>query len=656
MWILPSGGPVTGAGLTDPRLVVPAHYDALDRQRLLEILRWLLPDVSRHVVLAADTVEAARRLGVVLPGGLLFVHSLPAAVELEAFFDRLEAFGARYTLVQAPTPRMVGLAWMQRALKLPLVEALRADFQQADHPLAALQLGDAPVDDLAGCAQDPVEMLALLELAIEHRLVHADIELTPRAWERSLDHAVFTRLRERTRKTPGWRPPSEALLRSLAARREATPEESEMFHDLSAVGLGHLVEGEFWPGAMVLAIRRPGVWRRFTELSPRAHDPDTLRSLAHVALEVPLAVVPMPEVAIEQAMALVARAGLLKEGLAGRVARLVVRLMRSSPSAAPVVAGGPVEVDDEVGLVLAVLNTAPSETTPPEARVRRALASLVRGTWAENSYDEKNAEDLVAVARAIGAEDAGPPIARALLVREAILLARSRVTVDDLRLALGLLDEARPETRREPDLELLVDLARACVRLTTSEHPEEMLGEAERILQLSTGRYASAERCAHLLVEAVRVYCEEPERAPRVTHEPPTWGGNESLLAPWRALQAGRPQEARALVEQGTEGFDEVSVHAGLAASLVGGFVAWVSGRDAAPEAPGWWIRRRVAGPLKQVFPLELQALMRAVRGDLDRAARLYLDAHAHYAELGDVLRVRNIETCLRGLGLDPTA
>jgi hypothetical protein len=120
---------------------------------------------------------------------------VPAAVDVAALERRLgccRGLWLRDAGGHWPSP-----FWHEREVKAPLVLWLLADLRRPDHPAAAWQIAELPVELLGGLTSEPIEFVQLVEYTIAHRLTFDELGTDAGAWLRSAKWAVAQRLARR---------------------------------------------------------------------------------------------------------------------------------------------------------------------------------------------------------------------------------------------------------------------------------------------------------------------------------------------------------------------------------------------------------------------------------------------------------------------------
>ncbi|MBK8697993.1 MAG: hypothetical protein IPN17_38545, partial [Deltaproteobacteria bacterium] len=186
-------GPIA---LPDGVLLLPHHYGAEDRERLLTLLRAVVSGCAQMVVEGA-ALEGLIARRVEWAGGLVLVHGLPAETEVDGIRALVAPLGAKHALVQLPSAQVAGTSWMERALKVPVLRALERAWKNPEHPLRAIGIHECPLREAAQYTDEPVELLAIVTAMVEHRMAHASVGVGKGDWGRSLDQALAERLRGR---------------------------------------------------------------------------------------------------------------------------------------------------------------------------------------------------------------------------------------------------------------------------------------------------------------------------------------------------------------------------------------------------------------------------------------------------------------------------
>ena len=248
MWILPPElGPIA---LPEGVLLLPHHYGAEDRERLLALLGVALPG-CRQLVVEGAALEGliARRLA--WAGGLVLVHGLAAETEVDGLRELMAPLGAKHALVQLPQPQVAGTSWMESLLKVPLLRALERAWKNPAHPLRAIGIHECPLREAAQYTDEPVELLAIVTAMVEHRMAHAGVGVGKGDWERSLDQGLAARLRVRLPHRI-----EHAEYRYLMSAAGSTRPAEEEVGALTARGLGAEEEGVFRANPLTNALER----------------------------------------------------------------------------------------------------------------------------------------------------------------------------------------------------------------------------------------------------------------------------------------------------------------------------------------------------------------------------------------------------------------
>ncbi len=217
---------------------VPRSYDA---DQLAALARFLgdagASKVRDTLVLTwrqADVLEALGRVGgdghrsdalwalygdagMSLPTGNLELKSLIAR--------RFPSLQPRWVIILDPEVSASSLGWLEAHVKMPLVSWLARILGDERHPLHAAAVDRLDVYSLASMTSDPLEMIEIVEKAVEHRLKYAfpagipvekvvsgPVNIKELDWSRSLRWAAAQRLASRVNKL------EEEAIRSDAAR------------------------------------------------------------------------------------------------------------------------------------------------------------------------------------------------------------------------------------------------------------------------------------------------------------------------------------------------------------------------------------------------------------------------------------------------------
>jgi Tfp pilus assembly protein PilF len=229
MWIL-------GRSCGEPRLplkielppgayLAPCSYDAAQLAVLARFLCDAGPTVRDLAVMTwrqADVLEALGRTrgdghrphalwalhgdaGAPLPEGETELKSLTAR--------RFPSMQPRWVIILDAEAPAASLGWLEAHMKMPLVSWLGRLLGDERHPLHAAAVDRIDVHALAAMTSDPLEMMEIVEKALEHRLTYAfpagipvetvvsgPVNVEEQDWSRSLRVAAAQRLASRVNK------------------------------------------------------------------------------------------------------------------------------------------------------------------------------------------------------------------------------------------------------------------------------------------------------------------------------------------------------------------------------------------------------------------------------------------------------------------------
>jgi tetratricopeptide (TPR) repeat protein len=236
MWLLPLSFEGARSHLPPGRYRLPAHHSAAERSLLLGWVARLVPGITHRVEVP---------WGATLPGGLaspeqtLVAVQVPAGVAPELLDARLSALGGAYQFVYGGAS--VGQpGWQERGLQGPLVGLIRRNLSRPDHPLVGAQIGHLPVTFAARLTTDMVELCALLEGAVAHRLRYAHLGTDPAEYQASVQLVAGRRLALRLLRLDGLA--LQEGLDLLVRGAEVAPLRGGLA--LQQVGLARVVAGD----------------------------------------------------------------------------------------------------------------------------------------------------------------------------------------------------------------------------------------------------------------------------------------------------------------------------------------------------------------------------------------------------------------------------
>jgi hypothetical protein len=153
-------------------------------EELVELLGDLDPALRGGLVLPAATLMSQPALCVQLHGLVALRYSDEWGDLRPALCQLREA-----TLLVVGHPEDAGLyGWLERKIKPVLLDAL-ARWLDVKQPLSPFGLAELPLQVLAERSSDPVELSRMVRYAVQHRLQHPLLGLSPEDWQLSLDQA-----------------------------------------------------------------------------------------------------------------------------------------------------------------------------------------------------------------------------------------------------------------------------------------------------------------------------------------------------------------------------------------------------------------------------------------------------------------------------------
>lgn len=381
MWLLPLDLSRARIPLRLPegRHLVPGYYTPGEVDRLVMVLRALLPDVRYHVhVSTRDVLSALRHRPLASEEHTLVTVSIRdaelTAVEREQVLSRLTC---RWLLVQQgddDPPGDASDAWLQVHLLPVLRGVLQRGVADEAHPLAAFEVRHLPIQLAASLTRDGMEFVELLDKALHHRMRYAANGLTEADYRQSLFVTAGRRLRERLRQVP-LREMALALEVLLAGGALADRERQRGGGlALQRVGLATCVRGDVALGPLARkGLDHPPVLGAMTEDLPRVAWTKEARRL-HAAL---------------------------RERISGEIPRGALEAMlpaRAVPrSEPPMLVPVPVPVE------------AASGTSPEQDQWREAMAALEPLVLARSNFDEVRAAAARAAAMVMARRLAAAP-------------------------------------------------------------------------------------------------------------------------------------------------------------------------------------------------------------------------------------------------------
>lgn len=622
MWILPAElGPIA---LPDGVLLLPHHYGAEDRERLLTLLRAVVPGCAQ-MVLEGAALEGLVARRVEWAGGLVLVHGLGAETEVDGIRALVAPLGAKHALVQLPSAQVAGTSWMERALKVPVLRALERAWKNPEHPLRAIGIHECPLREAAQYTDEPVELLAIVTAMVEHRMAHAGVGVGKGDWGRSLDQALAERLRGRLPEEiegPEWR---SVLTQSGSARPEGA-----VLSELTDRGLGYGGPDGFRASPLLRGSERALV-RAYVapSISTSADDEDSLvviersraAELFHVVKELWTTEVAW---AVGSVMSFDI---FLRSGVAGsswghfEEAHQILELTESQR--------------DDVSAAITRIYVEQGRDSGSEREELVMAGAFLRGLSCTGVDARNELAEHLATLRRCSLER--PWIVASISLLSNVWVLRTcieRRSVEDLRLALECLEARGDHESYGYDLKRVVD---SCLRSGSAQ-----VGHgSDRFAAIASHQPPSAADRAR--VESVHRDLQGEPWLPLVVGD--VWGdiwcGHH-----YRVLQ----QSARVgnaiwvdLALEDLHGYLAV----GIAALAVGDLDAATDrGRQVLDLATRYEI------PVLRAFARELLAAVHELRGEYDVAAKLLFQSRSRYIALEDSSRILGVEQRLSRMGI----
>lgn len=409
----------------------------------------------------------ARRL---VPRRSILALRIPSHVPREAGQAALRSLGPVLVgLVQYQHPdRWADVAWQERYVKAPLLSLLKRDFHDQAHPLAAVGLANLPLDELARLTPEPIELLAMLDDTISHRLAHAQFGTEPEDWLRSVRRAAADRLARRLLEIPNeLRARALDLLLNSEQGSFSAADDGEASDALCHRGLAWRTEGDVLVGALAQEIDADDVICRLVERLPETAWSKT--GMAAIRRAVPrhlpalraTLATPEPPYGVWPAIVPVAWFGQLRTELAAAIERDAVRERLETMIDAFERRASRLGKDDES-------EVSPRSRVSPQNEVEQnwlALFDACEAALAELDDERLRALDVQrgrihrfdAVDAAMGVTPSGPKLAawmRWLGVAEQLDDARIS---EELAVFAGAVAEAMDLAKDEPELHAALD-------------------------------------------------------------------------------------------------------------------------------------------------------------------------------------------------------
>lgn len=238
MWLLPPDFPLRPLRLAPDRRALPWYATEREVEQLMELLRRMVPEIKEWVRVPWSALERIGGRNEVREGAALVVE---APKELDEAAAREIVAGVRWPYVfWRPTePSEEQGAWLERDVKRALLSELRQGLASEAHPLRDLGIARLPVDLAAAATDDPVELLAIVQGALTHRLEHADEGTRIEDWAYSVKRAIGEQLAMRLGRVEGKALKGVLeLVLSDGQRPKAAKDRLDACERVQAIGLG----------------------------------------------------------------------------------------------------------------------------------------------------------------------------------------------------------------------------------------------------------------------------------------------------------------------------------------------------------------------------------------------------------------------------------
>jgi len=545
MWILPAALEGLQVELTAGPHLLPWHYTEDEVDRLAWLLRAVLAGIDGELRLDDATLRVLSDRRVTAPTSLVVAVLRETSPALEEASERVRALGARCALLQLREPQEMGYGWLEREVKAPLYRTISAWVKRPEHPLAALNVRALPVMDVAALTTDPIELIAILERALSHRLQHAEVCCSDDDFHRSLLLSAGKRLGARLKRLDDGALGEQKALRAavdvlLSAGNEV--EDRALFREgaqaLDRVGLARFVAGELSLGPLARQATQSLALGALESELPAYAWSDSAREKVGAVLRARGAVAPDSLVAGrgQAAPAMVdvpPPLDLLEDPIAKAFspadeAQEVLGTLRDIASVPVYCAELPAALNDRLVRSLRWLSDAQESSAVLQQRAGSVLHELLL-LWSARGASARSQQDLAlkrleASVGAVPFKDPEPWIEQAVAIaglRSAVLMVRHPQAREDLGraedLVRGYLDVAERLSREDEALEVAAYLCLAEIALRRDDHDrahdcadkalhlarrsDDSGGSAASLIclaRVSNGqkRFVEAERCA----------------------------------------------------------------------------------------------------------------------------------------------------------------
>ena len=280
MWILSADLRSLRISLPQGQHLIPWYYSDAEVDQTASLLRGAIDGIHREIHLDEVTLPAAARRRVRAADALVVVRIERASLPIDDVLTQIRALGPGWALLRFPEPQEVGYGWLEQHLKVPLLQAVRAEIAQPDHPLAPFNIRHLPALEAAALTTDPHELLLLLERTVAQRMAHAEVGLEEEDYLRSLHVVAGRRLAERLQELSG-KPLQQALEMILSQGKEPLDREDLRAGAgaLQRVGLARLVGADISLGPLVRRVEDLRMLGALEEKLPKEAWTDATRAL-----------------------------------------------------------------------------------------------------------------------------------------------------------------------------------------------------------------------------------------------------------------------------------------------------------------------------------------------------------------------------------------
>lgn len=245
------------------------HIGGNERRRLLELLAAGVEDID--YIAEFDWPADAGVDHLDLRRTVVLVR-VPASVERgDELLRQIRAKlgSVRLGLIQhATSDSWPDVAWLEREVKVPLLDWLHRQLHATTHPLARHGLANLPLDELATLTAEPIELLEMLDRIIAHRVRHGTGGLED--WRRSIAQVSVERFAARFEQIdPGQRAAALELVivrhdQPIVARSELEGQ-AEL---LAEAGLAAVWGNDMMLGPLAQAVGKREMLPRLLRLVP----------------------------------------------------------------------------------------------------------------------------------------------------------------------------------------------------------------------------------------------------------------------------------------------------------------------------------------------------------------------------------------------------